>query len=151
MYLLLSLGVKPTKWQKKRENVKKVAREEKKKELLQKRKDFGLKHAIINEKPDEKFTKYLVSQIPYQFGDDKELYEKSLRAPIGKEWNSIGSFQTMIAPKVETRSGAIIDPIEEVKQKEDDGDPEKRLGEKQRSKQKAAFARKAKKKGAKSR
>jgi len=66
------------------------------------------------------------------------MYEKSIRAPIGKDWNSIGVYQKMITPKVQVRKGAMIEPIQEMKKKGEEED-EKRLGEKQRTKQKKMF------------
>jgi U3 small nucleolar RNA-associated protein 14 len=40
-----------------------------------------------------------------------EQYERSLRAPIGKEWNTRDTFQKMTKPRVITKLGQVIDPL----------------------------------------
>ncbi|KAK9768313.1 hypothetical protein K7432_001115 [Basidiobolus ranarum] len=75
-----------------------------------KRKDFKLKNVIINEKKIKKNAKYTVTQVPFPY-QTREQYEKSMRAPIGKEWNATSSFQKMILPRVTTKAGTIIDPL----------------------------------------
>ncbi|ORX98593.1 small-subunit processome [Basidiobolus meristosporus CBS 931.73] len=79
-----------------------------------KRKDSKLKHVIINEKKIKKNAKYTVTQVPFPY-QTREQYEKSMRAPIGKEWNATSSFQKMILPRVTTKAGTIIDPLKSKK------------------------------------
>ncbi|CAG8573767.1 2092_t:CDS:10 [Ambispora gerdemannii] len=78
---------------------------------VSKRKDANLKHVIINEKRIKKATKYLATQIPYPY-ETREQYERSLRNPLGKEWNTYEVFQKMVKPRVTTKMGTIIDPLE---------------------------------------
>ncbi|CAG8783383.1 8620_t:CDS:2, partial [Racocetra fulgida] len=75
-----------------------------------KRQDAKLKHVIINEKRIKKAKKYLSTDIPYPF-ETREQYERSLRTPIGKEWNTHEVFQKMITPRVITKMGVVIDPL----------------------------------------
>ncbi|CAG8607857.1 2819_t:CDS:10 [Paraglomus brasilianum] len=85
-----------------------------------KRKDAKLKHVIINEKRVKKATRYLATKVPYPF-ETREQYEASLRAPIGREWNTQEVYQKMIKPRVITKMGTIIDPLT-AKFRDDDGD-----------------------------
>ncbi|CAG8469082.1 4136_t:CDS:2 [Ambispora leptoticha] len=78
---------------------------------MSKRKDANLKHVIINEKRIKKATKYLATQVPYPY-ETREQYERSLRNPLGKEWNTYEVFQKMVKPRVITKMGTIIDPPE---------------------------------------
>jgi len=91
----------------------------------------NLNHVIINEKVDKKFAKYLHKEIPYPF-TSKELYEKSIRIPIGRDWNSLATHHDMVIPKVVVRKGAMIDPIEEKKERTEKA--EGRVGKNKRDK-----------------
>ncbi|RHZ79054.1 hypothetical protein Glove_152g42 [Diversispora epigaea] len=75
-----------------------------------KRQDAKLDHVIINEKRIKKTKKYLSTDIPHPF-ETKEQYERSLRTPIGNEWNTREVFQKMITPRVITKMGCVIDPL----------------------------------------
>ncbi|RUP47697.1 Utp14 protein-domain-containing protein [Jimgerdemannia flammicorona] len=75
-----------------------------------KRQDAKLKHVIINEKRVKKATKYQITTLPYPF-QTREQYENSLRAPVGKEWNTTATFQKMVLPRVTTKLGKVIDPL----------------------------------------
>ncbi|KAI8597161.1 small-subunit processome [Dissophora ornata] len=75
-----------------------------------KRKDAKLAHVIINERRDKKAASYAVTQIPHPFKTWAQ-YEQSLRAPVGKEWNTNATFQKMTLPRVTTKLGKIIDPL----------------------------------------
>lgn len=77
---------------------------------LSKRKDAKLAHVIINEKRDKKAAAYAVNQIPHPFKTWAQ-YEDSLRAPVGKEWNTNATFQQMTLPRITTKLGKIIDPL----------------------------------------
>ncbi|RIB15414.1 small-subunit processome [Gigaspora rosea] len=77
---------------------------------VKKRQDAKLKHVIINEKSIKKAKKYLSTDIPYPF-ETREQYERSLRTPVGKEWNTNEVFQKMITPRVVTKMGVVIDPL----------------------------------------
>ncbi|CAG8795936.1 16578_t:CDS:10 [Gigaspora margarita] len=77
---------------------------------VKKRQDAKLKHVIINEKSIKKSKKYLFTDIPYPF-ETREQYERSLRTPVGKEWNTNEVFQKMITPRVVTKMGVVIEPL----------------------------------------
>ena len=51
-----------------------------------------------------------------------EEYEASIRYPIGKEWNPETAVNALIEPRIKTKAGAIIMPMDKqlnLKQKED--------------------------------
>ncbi|KAG0180067.1 hypothetical protein DFQ29_001288 [Apophysomyces sp. BC1021] len=74
------------------------------------RQDAKLAKVIINEKKNKKTEKYQVTQVPFPF-QNMEQYERSLRAPVGREWNSRETFQKMTKPRVMTKLGTVIDPL----------------------------------------
>jgi U3 small nucleolar RNA-associated protein 14 len=76
----------------------------------EKRQDSKLSKVIINEKESKRLSKYKVTSIPYPY-QTREQYEKAIRVPLGKEWNSRNSFQSMSKPRAITRAGQIIHPI----------------------------------------
>ncbi|KAI9491358.1 small-subunit processome [Zychaea mexicana] len=76
-----------------------------------KRKDAKLKNVIINEKRNKKVEKYEITQVPYPF-QTMEQYERSLRAPVGKEWNTRDTFQKLTKPRVLTKLGTVINPLD---------------------------------------
>lgn len=54
--------------------------------------------------------KYTHEAIPYPF-TSREQYERSIRNPLGKEWNTSEAFHKLNLPKNKVRTGAIIEPI----------------------------------------
>lgn len=74
------------------------------------RKDHNLKHVIINEKRDKKASQFVVLDVPYPF-TSREQYERSLRQPIGPEFNTATAHEKMTKPHVIVKSGSIVDPI----------------------------------------
>eukprot|EP00949_MAST-11_sp_MAST-11-sp1_P005207 g5207.t1 len=97
-------------------------RKNKKKQLMRKaaqkhaqakkapRRDAALKHVIINEKRNKRISQYLVEKTPYMFGS-KDQYERSMRQPLGPEWNTMDAHSELSRPEVITRMGTIIDPV----------------------------------------
>ena len=79
------------------------------------RRDKHLKHVIISEKRNKRAAKYLVPTLPHQY-DSKQQYERSLRNPIGPEWNTSDAHARMTRPKVIARGGNVIAPIKMPKQ-----------------------------------
>ncbi|GBC07953.1 hypothetical protein RclHR1_07800006 [Rhizophagus clarus] len=75
-----------------------------------KRKDVKLQHVIINEKRIKKAKKYLSTSIPHPF-ETYEQYERSLRTPLGTEWNTQEVFQKVVTPRIITKMGTVIDPL----------------------------------------
>lgn len=94
------------------------------------RKDAKLSKVIINEKRIKKvrpnysalqwqlltlhlhtqIEKYEITQVPFPF-QNMEQYERSIRAPMGKEWNTRDVFQKLTKPRVLTKLGTVIDPL----------------------------------------
>jgi U3 small nucleolar RNA-associated protein 14 len=72
--------------------------------------DKNLKHVIISGRQDKKTVKYQVAQQPFPY-QSRDVYEKAMRHPIGKEWNPQETFKKMVEPKVKTKAGVIIAPI----------------------------------------
>ncbi|KAG6647898.1 hypothetical protein CIPAW_07G109900 [Carya illinoinensis] len=83
----------------------------KREEALKKRKDARLKHVIISEKLDVKAQKLLTKTLPYPF-TSKEVFEQSIRMPIGPEFNPATTVGALNRPEVVKKPGVIIRPIE---------------------------------------
>nr|XP_004246740.1 U3 small nucleolar RNA-associated protein 14 homolog A [Solanum lycopersicum] len=82
----------------------------KREEALKKRKDANLNHVIISEKRDKKAENLYTPTLPYPF-TSQELFEGSIRMPIGPEFNPGTALPALIRPEVVKRSGSIIKPI----------------------------------------
>ncbi|GLT43191.1 hypothetical protein SLA2020_171610 [Shorea laevis] len=109
----------------------------KREEALKRRKDAHLKHVIISEKLDKKAEKLQTKTLPYPF-TSKEVFEQSMRMPIGPEFNPVSAIGALNRPEVVKRSGVIIKPIkfEEVNQQEKTGN-HTRSGQKQSNNKKS--------------
>lgn len=83
-----------------------VKKEEKEKKEL----DPKMKHVIIATKQMKQAEKYMLPHTPKPF-TSKDQYERSIRTPIGKDWNTQTVFQKLTQPKIQTKAGIIIDPI----------------------------------------
>lgn len=55
-------------------------------------------------------VRYMVSEVPYPF-TSREQYERSLRQPIGGEWNTSQSVRAMTRPAVVVRAGVAVNPM----------------------------------------
>ena len=75
-----------------------------------KRKDAALRNMVISEKRDKKAAAFTTSGVPFPF-KTREQFERSVRAPIGPEWNPAASHAALTKPKVHTLKGVIIDPL----------------------------------------
>ena len=75
------------------------------------RKDAKLKGVIINQKRIKGNIGYLASQLPHPFASKAE-YERSIRMPIGNEWNVKGVYQDNTKPRVMVKPGTVIRPME---------------------------------------
>ncbi|CAN4121664.1 unnamed protein product [Withania somnifera] len=82
----------------------------KREEALKKRKDANLNHVIISEKRDKKAEKLHTQTLPYPY-TSQEVFEQSMRMPIGPESNPLTVVPALIRPEVVKRSGIIIKPI----------------------------------------
>lgn len=52
-----------------------------------------------------------MSELPFPYVSVGQ-YEQSIRAPIGKTWNPETAVKELVKPKVVTKMGTIIQPIE---------------------------------------
>eukprot|EP00730_Choanoeca_flexa_P009100 TRINITY_DN12584_c1_g1_i1.p1 TRINITY_DN12584_c1_g1~~TRINITY_DN12584_c1_g1_i1.p1 ORF type:complete len:968 (+),score=307.01 TRINITY_DN12584_c1_g1_i1:1665-4568(+) len=75
-----------------------------------KRKDNHLKSVIISEKVDKKLASRQVQRLPHGFRKS-DHFERTLAAPVGREWNTDSNFRQHIRPRVETKAGKIIQPM----------------------------------------
>ncbi|XP_071491531.1 U3 small nucleolar RNA-associated protein 14 homolog A-like [Diadema antillarum] len=75
------------------------------------RRDANLPHVIINENRDKKFALHQVNNLPFPFSST-EQFERSIRAPIGGTWNTPSAVKALTKPRISTRLGTVIDPIE---------------------------------------
>ena len=58
---------------------------------------------------------FLHSKLPHQY-DNRDQYERSLRNPIGPEWNTSDAHAKMTRPTLIVRGGNVIKPIQMPKQ-----------------------------------
>ncbi|RLN16757.1 uncharacterized protein C57A7.06-like isoform X1 [Panicum miliaceum] len=80
-------------------------------EALKRRKDSKLKHVIISEHVDKKVEKYLVRNLPFPY-TSKDVYEQSIRMPIGPDFNPAISVSALNRPAIVKKPGVIIKPIQ---------------------------------------
>ncbi|KAG6593204.1 hypothetical protein SDJN03_12680, partial [Cucurbita argyrosperma subsp. sororia] len=83
----------------------------KRQEVLKNRKDANLKHVIISEKLDKKAEKLYTKTLPFPY-TAKEVFEQSIRMPIGPDFNPTSAIGALNRPEVVKKSGVIIKPIE---------------------------------------
>ncbi|CAN6853153.1 unnamed protein product [Brassica oleracea var. botrytis] len=82
----------------------------KREEALKTRKDFRLKHVIISEKVDKKAEKLHTVTPPFPF-TSKEVFEHSMRMPIGPEFNPSTVVGDLNRPEIVKKTGVIIKPV----------------------------------------
>ncbi|BAT86300.1 uncharacterized protein HKW66_Vig0058290 [Vigna angularis] len=85
--------------------------QKKRAEALKKRKDAQLKNVIISEKIDKKAEKLHTKSLPFPF-TSKEVFEQSMRVPIGPEFNPATAIGPLTRPEVVKKPGVIIKPVE---------------------------------------
>ena len=59
---------------------------------LARRRDAQQAHVIISEKWDRKAQKYAAAAVPFPF-DGRDTYERSIRQPLGADFNTNASFR----------------------------------------------------------
>ncbi|CAL1409634.1 unnamed protein product [Linum trigynum] len=84
--------------------------QQKRDEAIKKRKDAHLKHVVISEKLDKKAEKLHTKSLPFPF-TSKEVFEQSIRMPIGPEFNPATAVGALNRPEVLKKPGVIIKPI----------------------------------------
>ena len=72
--------------------------------------NFNEADVIISEKRDKKGAKFTTAGVPYPF-KSREQFERSLRNPLGTEWNTADSHAALTQPKVKATRGAVAAPI----------------------------------------
>ncbi|XP_057793654.1 uncharacterized protein LOC131010239 isoform X3 [Salvia miltiorrhiza] len=87
------------------------AAKQKRSESLKKRKDAHLNNVIISEKLGKKAEKLHTKTLPYPY-TSKEVFEQSIRMPIGPEFNPATAIGALNRPEVVKKAGVIIKPIE---------------------------------------
>lgn len=65
---------------------------------------------VLNQQLCKKGAKYLATTLPYPF-ETSDQYERSLRFPIGQEWSTKQTHQTLTAPKVIVKGGTVVAPL----------------------------------------
>lgn len=75
------------------------------------RKDRAMDNVIINERLDKKAAKYKAKDLPFPYTSASQ-YEAAMRQPIGSEWNTRTQHQRLTLPRVTTKMGQRIDPIQ---------------------------------------
>lgn len=76
----------------------------------EKRKDAKLQNVVINEKRVKKNAKYMASALPFPH-QSKQVYESTLRRPLGPEFNTKEVFQDSTKPRVMVKPGVVIKPL----------------------------------------
>ena len=93
------------------------------------RRDVHLHHVIINDKADQKISEhrvsdamidrssiirlfdFKVSELPFPFAN-ADQFEAIIQQPLGREWNPETAFRRLNQPKVRTRIGVRIEPLD---------------------------------------
>ena len=79
--------------------------------LMSARADAALDNVIINHNVDLVPSKTMLHMVPRPFADAGE-FQRSMRQPVGPEWTTPQSFKRQIAPKLSSRAGVAIDPLD---------------------------------------
>ena len=78
------------------------------------RSDTGLKGVVLSQKRDRKLASKQAPAVPFPF-TSAEQYERSLRAPLGPEWNTSAAVEEGTRPEVALRRGMMVAPIASAK------------------------------------
>jgi U3 small nucleolar RNA-associated protein 14 len=74
------------------------------------REDAALQYVVISEKWDKKNAKYRTPEVPFPF-NSKETYERAMRQPLGRDFNTAAAFRNLTRPEVVKDAGVIIQPV----------------------------------------
>lgn len=83
--------------------------EQKKLAAAASRRDVNLRDVIVSEKWDRKAARYKTASVPFPF-DSRETYERAMRQPLGRDFNTDASFRDLTRPAVIKDAGVIIEP-----------------------------------------
>jgi len=84
--------------------------EQARKRAAMERADARKAAVVISEKWDKKASKYKAENVPHGFSS-KEVFESSMRHPLGPDYNTDLSFRNLTRPGVLKTTGVLIDPI----------------------------------------
>ena len=104
------LGARPDRRAEQRKQSAAEARAKLIAEASARRKDAALRNVIVSEKRDKKAAQFTTAGVPFPF-TSREQFERSLRAPLGKEWNTAAVHKTLTAPSTTVVKGTLIAPI----------------------------------------
>ncbi|KAM6955647.1 U3 small nucleolar RNA-associated protein 14 homolog A [Lycodopsis pacificus] len=74
------------------------------------RKDQHLPSVIMSEKRNASISLHQVSSLPFPF-ESHAQFESTIRAPLGRTWNTERTVKKISKPRVVTQLGAIIEPM----------------------------------------
>ena len=83
-------------------------------EGLAARSDKGKKGVVLSQKRDRKLASHQAALVPFPF-TSAEQYARSIRAPLGKEWNTAAAVEDATRPEVALRAGMIVPAIASTK------------------------------------
>lgn len=84
--------------------------ESRRKQAERSRKDSNLQYVVISEKWDTRSAKYKTPSVPFPF-DSRETYERAMRQPLGRDFNTVESFKNLTRPSIIKDNGVIIQPL----------------------------------------
>lgn len=93
-----------------------MERKIKKSNLMKARADAQLENVIINHDVDLIADRHMLHMVPRPFSNGAE-FSRSMRQPLGPEWNSSLSFKEGTQPRITTAQGVAIDPLDLTSQK----------------------------------
>jgi len=114
------MGARVGRRQQERQRSAAEARADQLAQAAARRKDAALSHVIVSEKRDKKAAKFTVAGVPFPF-KTREQFERSMRNPLGMEWNTTQTHAALVQPRISTVRGAVIDPIAERKRLDSGG------------------------------
>ena len=64
----------------------------------------------MSEKRNKRASQFTTAGVPFPF-TNRDQFERSMRAPLGREWNTAASHKSLVAPSITVTKGITIDPI----------------------------------------
>ncbi|KAA0162900.1 hypothetical protein FNF27_08013 [Cafeteria roenbergensis] len=136
-------------WMKRQRKEAEARVAERRKSVLGRRLDAHSRNTVLSERRDRKLAKHQIQpqMLPVQFQGRREAggdphgakwekgaaaYERSLRQPLGRDWNTKSAAAALAAPEVITRAGLSLDPAtyaEATKRRSDVEKSERAMGQ----------------------
>lgn len=73
-------------------------------------KDTASRHYFASEKRDKKAAQFTAAGVPFPFSS-RQQFERSLRHPVGKEWNTAAFHNAVVSSSVNAIRGAVVSPL----------------------------------------